>query len=213
VDEDDNGMGFVAGVNAAVTPRMNVALQYQSKVDLNLKTDINRDDLGLFVDGERNRRDLPAVLGLGMGYRLTDALYTEINYSYWFQKDCNWGKDAGGRDIARMAGDAQSAGITASYRITPKLLASAGATYTDFRWNDINGYYESNLGSYEVLYTDNWHLGCGIAWTLLDNVVMNLSLARTLWDDRDLDNSNLPGVTIHTENSTTIVAVGFNVGF
>ena len=112
-----------------------------------------------------------------------------------------------------MAGDAQSFGITASYRFLPTLLASVGATYTDFRWGDIEGYYQANLGSYEVLYTDNWHLGCGVAWTLTENVVMNLSLARTIWDDKDLSNSELPGVTIATENSTTIVAVGFNVGF
>lgn len=213
IDEDDNGLGFIAGANIAITPTLNLGIQYQSKVSLDLKTSVNTDDLTLFTDGEKNPRDLPGMLGLGLGYRISDALYSEINYSYWFQKDCNWGNDDYGRDISHMAGDAQSAGITTSYRFTPKLLASVGATYTDFRWNDINGYYESSLGSYEVLYTDNWHLGCGVAWTLIDNVVMNLSLARTFWDDKDLTNSQLPGVTVQTQNNTTIVAVGFNVGF
>ena len=213
IDEDDDGLGFIAGADFAIAPKMNLGIQYQSKVALDLETSVNRDDLALFTDGEKNPRDLPGMLGLGLGYHISDALYSEINYSYWFQKDCDWGKDSSGRDISHMAGDAQSAGITASYRFTPRLLASAGATYTDFRWNDINGYYEANLGSYEVLYTDNWHLGCGVALTLIDNVVMNLSLGRTVWDDKDLTNSQLPGVTIQTENSTTIVAVGFNVGF
>lgn len=212
IDDEDEGFGFVAGANINITPAMNLGIQYQSKVSLDLETSVNRDDLGIFTDGEKNPRDFPAMLGLGLGYKLSDALYTEINYSYWFQKDCDWGTDDG-RDISRMAGDAQSAGITASYRFTPKFLASVGATYTDFRWKDMEGYYEANLGSYEVLYTDNWHFGCGVAYTLIDNVVMNLSLARTVWDDKDLDNSQLPGVTIRTENSTTIAAVGFNVGF
>lgn len=213
INEKDNGVGFIAGADIAITPKINFAVQYQSKVNLNLKTEVNRDDLNVFTDGKKNRRDLPGMLGLGLGYHISDALYSEINYSYWFQKNCNWGKDVNGRDISHMAGDAQTAGITMSYRFTPHLLASMGTTYTGFRWNDINEYYEANLGSYEVLYTNNWYFGCGLSWTLVDNVVMNMSLGKTIWDNKDLTNSQLPGVTIHTENDSTVGAIGFNVNF
>jgi long-chain fatty acid transport protein len=213
VDDEADGLGVIAGVNVNLTPKINMGLQYQSKVNLDLETSVNQDDLGFFADGEKHRRDFPAMLGLGLGIDLSDKLYTEINTSYWFQKDCNWGKDALGRDIAELAGDAMSVGATVSYRFLPGLLASAGTTYTNFLWEDMDAYYEANLGSYEVLYTDNWHIGCGIAYTLVDNVVMNLSIARTLWDDKDLSNSQLPGATIETQNDTTIVAIGFNVGF
>lgn len=193
-------------------------MQYQSKVNLDLKTSVKRDDISplgfnLFTDGEKNPRDLPGMLGIGLGYDISDKLYAEINYSYWFQKDADWGRDMYGRDISDLAGDTQSAGITFSYRFTPALLASVGATFTDFRWNDRDAYYEANLGSYETLYTDNWHIGCGIAYDLTKDVTLNLSLARTLWDDADLTNSQLPGVTIKTENDTTVVALGVNVGF
>jgi long-subunit fatty acid transport protein len=77
----------------------------------------------------------------------------------------------------------------------------------------MDAYYEANLGSYEVLYTDNWHIGCGIAYTFKNNVTLNLALARTIWDDADLTNSQLPGVKIKTNNETTIIALGVNVGF
>jgi len=213
VDDEADGLGVIAGVNVNLTPKINLGLQYQSKVNLDLETSVNQDDLGFFADGEKHRRDFPAMLGLGLGIDLSDKLYTEINTSYWFQKDCNWEKDALGRDIADLAGDAMSVGATVSYRFLPGLLVSAGTTYTNFLWEDMDAYYEANLGSYEVLYTDNWHIGCGIAYTLVDNVVMNVSLARTVWDDKDLSNSQLPGATIETQNDTTIVAVGFNVGF
>lgn len=213
VDDEADGLGVIAGINVNLTPKINMGLQYQSKVNLDLKTSVNQDDLGFFVDGEKHRRDFPAMLGLGLGIDLSDKLYTEINTSYWFQKDCNWGKDALDRDIADLAGDAMSVGATVSYRFLPGLLASVGMTYTNFLWEDMDAYYEANLGSYEVLYTDNWHIGCGVAYTLVDNVVMNVSLARTIWDDKDLSNSQLPGATIETKNDTTIVAIGFNVGF
>lgn len=213
VDEEDEGLGFVAGVNVNITPEMNLGIQYQSKVALDLESKVNQDDLGLFADGEKNARDLPGMLGLGLGYDISHRLYMEVNYSYWFQKDADWGTE-GGKDISDMAGDAQSFGITASYKLTPTLLASVGTTYTDFRWKDIEGYYEANLGSYEVLYTDNWHVGCGVAWTVVDHVDLNLSLAQTLWDDKDLTSNRLGvPVEIQTENSTTIVAVGVNVSF
>jgi long-subunit fatty acid transport protein len=218
ITEEGDGMGVIAGVNLNLTSSLNLAMQYQSKVGLDLKTSVERDDISplgfnLFADGEENPRDLPGMFGIGLGYDFSDKLYAEINYSYWFQKECDWGKDASGRDIADLAGDAQSAGITVSYRFIPALLASVGLTYTDFLWNDMDAYYEANLGSYEVLYTDNWHIGCGIAYTFKKEMTLNLSLARTIWDDADLANSQLPGVKINTSNETTIIALGFNVGF
>ncbi len=213
VDEEDEGLGFIAGVNVNLTPTVNLGLQYQSKVGLDLETQVNKDDLGQFTNGEKNARDFPGMLGLGLGFDLSDKLYTEVNASYWFQKDCDWGKDDAGRNIADLAGDAMSAGITASYRVLPNLLVSAGTTYTYFDWKDADGYYQANLGSYEVLYTDNWHLGCGVAYTLMDRVVMNVSLAKTFWDDKDLTNSQIPGATIKTSNDTTVFALGFNIGF
>jgi long-chain fatty acid transport protein len=218
VTEKGDGMGLIAGMNVNLTSRLNLAVQYQTRVSLDLKTSVKRDDISpmgfdLFTDGEKTHRDLPAMLGLGLGYDVTDKLYAEIDYSYWFQKACDWGVDAQGRDIADLAGDTQSAGLTLAYRFTPALLASVGATYTDFLWKDREAYYEANLGSYEVLYTDNWHLGCGIAYDLFEDVTLNLSLARTIWDDASLTHSQLPGVTIKTKNDTTVIALGFNVGF
>jgi long-chain fatty acid transport protein len=216
VTEEGDGMGVIAGVNLNLTPSLNLAMQYQSKVGLDLETSVGRDDIHKFSDGEEKPRDLPGMFGIGLGYDFSDKLYAEVNYSYWFQKECDWGKDASGRDIADLAGDTQSAGITVSYRFIPALLASVGATYTDFLWNDMDAYYEANLGSYEVLYTDNWHIGCGLAYTFKKDMTLNLSLARTIWDDADLTDSRVPvpgGITINTNNETTIIALGFNVGF
>lgn len=212
-DQKGDGFGGVAGLNINITPEINLGMQYQTQVKLDLKITENIDGLGQIDDGEKSRRDLPAVLGLGLGYDITKELYAEVNYSYWFQKNADWGKAGNGKDVSKMAGDAQSAGITVSYKIIPELLISAGTVYTDFLWKDINGYYEASLGSYEVLYTDNVQFSCGLSYTVIDNVVVNLGVSRTIWKDQNLTNSQIPGVKIKTENRTTVVALGLKVSF
>ncbi len=213
IEEKATGYGAVAGVNINLTTELNLGIQYQSMVKLDHKISVNRDDMLLVIDGQKKRRDLPAVFGIGLGYDITDKFYTEINYTYYFQKNANWGKDDKGNSISDMAGDSQSGGITVSYKFLPGCLASAGVTYTDYKWNNMDGFYEASMGSYEVLYSDDWYIGCGIAYTLIDNIVLNLGYGKSIWEDADLTNSNLPGVRIKTKNGSTVLAVGLNVSF
>ncbi|BCS96994.1 long-chain fatty acid outer membrane transporter [Desulfoluna limicola] len=213
-ESDAGGFGGILGVNFNATDKLNLALNYQTRVKLDFETDVNRDDLGMFTEGEKNRRDFPAFLGLGAGYDISEKLYTEVNWSYWFQKDADWGEDGAGRDISDMAGDAWSAGATLAYKVTPTFQVSGGTTYTKFEWDDINGYYNANLGSIEVLYSDNWHVGVGCAWEFKENFKLNLSVAQTIWDDETIAQNVDPGtVDVETENETTVIAIGLDMAF
>lgn len=213
-EQEAGGFGGIIGVNVNATDKLNLAFTYQSRVKLDFETDVKRDDLNMFVDGEKNRRDFPAFLGIGAGYDLTDDLYFEVNGSYWFQKDAEWGTDDSGRDISDMAGDAWSLGATLAYKITPTFQVSGGTTFTKFEWDDINGYYNANLGSIEVLYSDNWHVGVGCAWEFMENIKVNLSVAKTLWDDETIDQAFGAGTTpVDTQNDTTVIAVGLDMAF
>jgi len=210
--QEGDGFGAVAGLNINLAKELNFGIQYQTQVNLELKTSEKNDSFGMINDGEKNRRDLPAVLGLGIGYDINEKLYAEIDYNYWFQKNANWEKNDSGKSISKMAGDVQAAGITASYKVIPELLVSAGAVYTYFMWKDINGYYEANLGSYEVLYTNNLQISGGVAYTIIDGVVLNLGLARTIWEDKELTNSNVSW-KIKTTNKTYVAAIGLKISF
>ncbi|MBI9091823.1 MAG: outer membrane protein transport protein [Desulfobacterium sp.] len=211
------GAGIIIGADFFPTDKMNIGIQYQSKVELDFEIEVNQDDTGMFMaqNGTETPRDLPAMLGLGLGYDLTDKIYLETNYSYWFQEDADWGEDPSGRDISDMAGDTQSFGLTGTYKWTDFISTSLGAVYTDFLWNDRNGYYMANIGSYEVLYTDNWQVCGGISWQINKKLEVNLALARTIWDDADLVYTHpaLGGVTIKTENESTILSFGMNLTF
>ncbi|WP_300671212.1 outer membrane protein transport protein [Desulfoluna sp.] len=212
VDESADGVGFIIGVNINPMEKVNVGIQYQSKVDLDFKADVNQDNLGLFTQGEKNARDLPSMLGLGVGYDVSQRLYVEANYSYWFQEDADWGKNDAGKDISKMAGDTQSYGVTGTWKWTDVIATSVGTVYTDFLWNDMDGYYSANLGSYEVLYSDNWQVCGGISWQITESVEVNAALARTLWDDETMTDQNT-GIEVKTENATTTIAIGANITF
>ena len=216
MDQEADGFGFILGLNANPTDKMNVGIQYQSRVELDFKATQNKTvSPALTVipaDGTKERRDLPAMLGLGVGYDISDKIYVEVNYSYWFQEDADWGKTKAGKDISDMAGDTQSYGATATYKWTPAIATSVGAVYTDFLWNDRDGYYQANIGSYEVLYTDNWQVCGGVSWQVNDTVELTASLARTLWDDATLQTA-IPNVKVETENASTILSLGANLTF
>ncbi|SCY58220.1 OmpP1/FadL family transporter [Desulfoluna spongiiphila] len=212
VDESAEGAGYIVGININPTDRVNIGIQYQSRVDLDFKADVNQDNLGLYVDGAENPRDFPAMLGFGVGWDILKRFYLEANYSYWFQEDADWGKDSGGKDISDMAGDTQSYGITGTCKWTEGFSTSVGTVYTDFLWNDIDGYYSANIGSYEVLYSDNWQVCGGVSWQITKRVEVNAAVARTIWDDETITDQTT-GVKLETENATTTVAIGANFTF
>lgn len=100
------GFGFQLGLNYKATDRLNLGLRYDSKVNMDFKTDatITPVDfpnmpigsgivgglLGMFPvydDGLKTRRDLPAVLALGASYKVTDRWTTFVGGNYYFNED------------------------------------------------------------------------------------------------------------------------------
>lgn len=216
---DADGIGFIIGFNIVPTEKINVGLRYESEVQLDFKTDLNRNDFnpafGLADYNEKNRRDFPAMFGIGSEYKINDKLKAEADFNWYFQKDADWGKSSTGADLANLAGDCWSLGGTVSYQLNDKLMVSAGTIYTKFEWDDIDDYYET-IGAFEALYTDNWHLGAGFAYEVKENIKLNFALGRTIWDDATIDyvqatNNGMSAVEVDTENATTIIAFGIDI--
>lgn len=209
VDQEDNGWGGILGVQVRPDDRLNLALHYESPVKLDIKTDVKHDDTGLYVDGEKNRRDFPGMIGMGASYQFTEKFRGELDANYWFQNAANWGKASDGRDISNLAGDCWSIGVTGVYQITPELDVSAGTLYTLFRWNDIDAYYSDNLGSYEVQYSNNVNLAAGFGYKIIPALKLNCGLNYTWWKDESVFDSNIQK-TVDMKNSTLIFALGFD---
>jgi long-chain fatty acid transport protein len=208
VEDTANGFGGIIGFDLVPVSGLTIGFRYESKVELDFKTDQKQDDFGLTVDGEKHRRDFPAMAGMGIGYSLTPAWTIEADFSWYFQKQADWGKSDSGDSYATLAGDCVSYGATTAYAVTPRFQLSAGLLYTDFLFKDIDAYY-TNLGSFEVGISDNLNLAVGCAVELSEAMKLNLAAGYTLWDDETITVPET-GIMVTTQNTSYAFALGLN---
>ncbi|MEN6311021.1 MAG: hypothetical protein ABFD80_05740 [Acidobacteriota bacterium] len=175
-----SGLGFVAGLHYAVSPKLDLAAHYESRVKLDFETTVNRDDFGLAVDGAKNRRDLPAALYLGAGYRWTKKLHMLVDFNYWFQKAADWGLAAEDLGWSKIAGDCYAAGVGFSYDVSERVQVSAGTVFTKFLFDNKALYYQ-RLGEFEAPKGDNWNNGIGLAFKAAKGLTLNAALGGTFW--------------------------------
>lgn len=109
------GLGAQIGLNYKATDRLNLAMRYDSRVKLNFKANGNEEKAKLqttlfekplaeigfsgfypeYADGNKTRRDFPAILALGASYKVTDRWTTAISGNYYFNKDAKMDRVAG----------------------------------------------------------------------------------------------------------------------
>ena len=191
-----NGFGYVLGANVTISEKLNIAAHYESKVKLEFETDIKEDGTGMFTDGAKNRRDLPAVLNTGISYKVTDKLRTEVNYNYYFQTNADWGKTLEGTpyevETSELAGNCYTLGTGFAYDMNEKTQLSLGCSYTHFGYenDEDKSLYYSNLGWYEALKNSNFNVGFGGSYEVLKNLDLNLGFGITFWKDYDINSVN-----------------------
>ena len=89
------GYGLVFGIHVKPIEKLDVAMQYQTKVDLEYKYD-KLDGVPFFVTavemekGDKYKKDIPAMLGAGVGYQLLDKLYTTLSFNYYFNSSADF---------------------------------------------------------------------------------------------------------------------------
>lgn len=224
-----NGFGYVLGANVALGEKLNVAAHYESKVKLDFENDVKTDDTGMFTDGKKNRRDLPAVINTGISYKITDKLRTEVNYNYYFQKNADWGKTFEGTPLeeesSELAGNCYTLGAGFAYDMNEKTQLSMGCSYTHFGYeNDRDKeIYYSNLGWYEALKNSNFNIGFGGSYEVLKNLDLNLGFGITFWEDYEISSVNaemlqsagipISDTNVKCEDRGYVFSIGFNYSF
>ncbi|MGC9323780.1 MAG: OmpP1/FadL family transporter [Desulfomonilia bacterium] len=204
VRETGQGWGGVFGIQVRPSEKLNIALHYESRVRLDLETEIRSgdnvsEDAGLFRDGEKVRRDFPDMVGLGASYQFTPEFRAEVNFNYWFQEASDWGRSPDGKNISDLAGDSWSIGAAMAYQVLPKAEISSGFLYTIYDWNDLDAYYNANLGAIEVYYADDVMFGLGFGYELIPGLIVNFGTGyilyvgetvQTLVGDVDIENTS-----------------------
>ena len=215
-EDNASGIGFVAGVDVKPSDKLNLTLRYESKIKLDFKTKVIHDDLGIAVDGQKNRRDLPAVTGFGLGYSVTDKLKILFDFNYYFQTHADWGKTdtaIGNVSLSKLAGNASSFALGFEYHFTQKLLVSLGTVYTYNNYKDQTNYF-THLGAFEVVQVSNTSINAGIAYQVTKKIKVNVGMLRAVYPkNRKVKSVNAGGVDVTINNGITGIGLGVDFLF
>ncbi len=174
--ETDSGLCGIVGVNIAPSEGINIGLRYESKTRLNLETEVKQDDLGLLVNGDKRRRDIPALLGAGLSYQLTPRLRAETNLTYYFNKQAGWDDVPITSQDETQRGNGYDIGLAFEYECSPRFKWSAGYMYTDTKIDPDNM-------SIEAPELDAHTVGAGVAWRADERWTLNAGVLKAFYKD------------------------------
>ncbi len=235
-DAAQKGTGFAPflSINLSPSENLNIGIKYEMLTKLDLKNKTTKDlligytstgtPITMFPDGEMTRNDMPAMLSIGVDYKLSSALKLSLGTNYFFDKSADYGHkvDAdlnsatptthiSNKDIIASNGMTLQAGL--EYNISEKLLVSGGYIWAN---KGVNSKYQSDL-TYGL---GTQTFGAGGAYKFSDKVMLNLGVSYTAYmkGTKTVDHifsgtgANITSNETY-EKSTFVVGVGLDFKF
>jgi long-chain fatty acid transport protein len=203
-EEDATAVGGFVGLHFMPTDRLNIGLRYDSKIGLELDQKVTSSSIALggtvvptltpitngilaansVVNGGKINEDLPAVLGLGVGYMFTDRFRAEFDYMLYFNKNATL-------DRPRFDGfdNSNEYGLALEYRFNPKWKLSGGYLMT--KTGVDNG--DDMLAERPELDAQSYSVG--FLWSPNETFDLTVGLAKNTYDDTTFTDSNPPAGT------------------
>jgi long-chain fatty acid transport protein len=233
-DAEQTGTGIAPIISLNFTPNenLNIAVKYEfatkleltnkTKQDLLLAYDASGAPITMFPNGSKVRNDIPAMLSVGLGYKLSSNLSLSLGAYYFFDKQANYGHTydydhlsstpsvaISNKDIITKNGMLVSGGL--EYTVSPKLLLSCGYQYGNM---GVNKLYESDLTYGNATHT----FGIGGAYSVTDKIQINLGLGYTRYigNSKIVDHvigSSLFEATESYGKSTKMIGLGVDFKF
>jgi len=234
-DATQTGSGItpIFSVNLSPNENLDIAIKYEMGTYLNLSNNTKQDiilgldpttgaEITMFPNGAKTRNDMPAMLSVGLNYKLSSNLTASLGTYYFFDKRANYGHkidddfNSGtpsisikNKDIITKNGMLVSAGL--EYKLSEKLLLSCGYQYGN---QGVNKLYQSDLNYGLATQT----FGLGGAYSITDNIQVNLGLGYT----RYMGNSKIVDHVLNTSlyeavesygKSTKMIGLGVDFKF
>ena len=231
VDVEQNGSGFapIISVNISPTDALNIAIRYEFATKIELENSTAEAGGGLykggiiggtatnpvymFPDGDKTRGDLPAMLAVGVGYKIGTKLGLSGMFHYYFDKTADYGKAMKNEDIV----DANNweAGLGIEYFLNDKLTLSAG-------------YFRNQTGANENYHSDLSYsintntFGGGGKYQINDMLAINLGFAYAMYENGKEETIRFPGgnpyataETVETkyQKNAMIIGLGLDLSF
>jgi long-chain fatty acid transport protein len=234
VSQTGSGITPVFSVNISPSENLNIGIKYEMATKLELKNKTVKDlligytatgtPITMFPNGAMTRNDMPAMLSVGVDYRLFENLKVSLGSNYYFDKTADYGHkvDAdlnsstpsthiANKDIIANNGMSIQGGL--EFNISDKLLVSGGYVYAN---KGVNSKYQSDL-TYGL---GTQTFGAGGAYSIMDNLQINLGASYTMYqkNEKTIDHifsatgTNIPATESYSKNAF-IVAVGVDFRF
>lgn len=184
----------------------NVGVKYEFKTSLNIQNNTVIDDTGLFPNGVNTPNDIPALLTLGVAYKLPSHFNFSVGYHHFFDSD------------AKMANNKQQyihGGVNeylfgGEYTINQIFLVSAGAQITR---TGVTDPYQSDM-SFSL---NSYSVGFGGAVNLTSKLRLNLAYfftnyAKWTKHSTNYNNTLLAGTDVY-DRTNKVFGIGVDYNF
>ena len=170
-ESEAKGTGAVFGIHYKASEKFDIALQYQSAVILEYEY-IDVEGYAVYLsaaqvaEGNKYNIDLPAVLSSGIGYQISDDLYTSLSFNFYFNTDKSIDNDTlGGAEFDNSWEIAAGADFTFS----DMAVLSGGIVYSKQGYKD-------ELNSPESPVLDSLTIASGVGLTFIDDFTLDIGI-------------------------------------
>jgi len=202
------GSSIVPIIGFSLRPADNLVIgfKYEHKGSMTLKNKTEKDDTGLFPDGDETPSDMPSMFALGVTYGATPKLRLSGTVHYYLDKNANYGKKLAGASVSNsevIDSNLWEAAFGVEYLISRNFLVSAGYLRTQTGVKDV---YQSDLS--HSLSTNS--IGAGLRYGIMDKIGLNLGVMNTWYTE------NVRAFSTFNETynrKAFVLAVGVDVSF
>ncbi len=197
VEQTGSGISPVFSVNLSPTENLNIGIKYEMATKMELENKTKKDFLvgftatgspvTMFPDGDLTANDMPAMLTVGVDYKLGSKFRISLGSDYYFDKSADYGHmldldndpstpstPVTNKDIIAYNGWALEAGLEVI--LSEKLLVSGGYVFANKGTNDK---YQSDLTYGLATHT----FGVGGAYSVSNKIQINLGASYTLYEE------------------------------
>lgn len=213
VDVEQTGSGFAPILSVHVKPieNLNASVRYEFQTKLELTTKVNDNKGGgIFTDGSKLVADMPAMLAVGVDYKLMDKLMLAYTFNMYFDQNNDYdGSETVDQD--QIDKNFLEYGLGAEYGISDKLRVSAGWVATSTGVNDDyqnDQRYSTNTNSF----------GAGFGYRINDMIDLNVGGQYTFYKEGCKDFNHMLGtipvpVTETYNKKTWVIGAGLDFYF
>jgi long-subunit fatty acid transport protein len=232
VAQTGSGVSPIFSINISPAENLNIAVKFEMKTkllltnktvqDLTVAFDGNGNPVTMFPNGAKIHNDMPAMLSVGVDYKVSPTLRLSLGSNLFFDKAANYGHTTdddlssstpvvplSNQDIISRNGMSIQGGL--EYNISEKLLVSCGYVYAN---QGVNTRYQSDLNY--GLGTQTF--GIGGAYSFTDKIQVNLGLGYTAYKGNSKHVDHIMGSSLYQPlesygKATKMIGIGIDFSF